>query len=324
MSEISAHSGSLQTTDGRPVAEGDALDLLSQLLGSKLEGETLDLLVRAVRTLVHEVSSRELESLKCELGLLRSVRQVLCSVFEPEAAFSIVARMAVPTLADVCVVDLVRAETAPAVSLRRHEVVVDPRISDSCNVATAIKNNPPRPDAPHGPHLATRAGVSTLLPEVSDETLAAEARDGRHLEILRDLSPFSYVCVPIQGGGAIVGAMTFLSLQPGRRYGPNEKEIAEDLAAHCGLVELHATRAKAAVRETVTFQVHTEASDLTPRQLEVLRLVAQGLSNRDIAARLHLSQNTVDTHAKHIRGALGASSRLEAVKKARDIGLLAP
>lgn len=315
-------------TEGRLVAEGDALDLLSQILGLKLDAEDLGLLVRAVRALAQDVSSRELETLKSELGLLRSVRQVLFSVFEPEAAFSIIARMAIPALADVCIVDLVRDDPEPPVCLRRHEVAADPRLPDADNVAAIIKDNPPRQDAPHGPSLAARAGNSTLLPEVSDEVLVAEARDGRHLEVLRGLSPFSYVCVPIQGGRAIVGAMTFLSLQPTRRYGPNEMEIAEDIAAHCGLVELHAGRSDAAVRgteETVTFQAHMETPDLlTPRQLEVLRLIAQGLSNREVAGHLHLSENTVDTHAKRVRCALAAHSRLEAVKKARDLGLLTP
>jgi hypothetical protein len=126
-------------TDGRSVAEGDALDLLSRILGLEFDAEVLDLLGRAVQALARDVSSRELETLKSELSLLRSVRQVLCSVFEPEAAFSIVARMAVPILADVCIVDLVRPELDPSGSLRRHEVAVDPRLPDARNVAVALK-----------------------------------------------------------------------------------------------------------------------------------------------------------------------------------------
>jgi DNA-binding NarL/FixJ family response regulator len=50
---------------------------------------------------------------------------------------------------------------------------------------------------------------------------------------------------------------------------------------------------------------------LTPRETEVAALIAEGLSNREIAVRLFVSLSTVDTHAEHIRCKLGASSRLQ-------------
>jgi PAS domain S-box-containing protein len=56
---------------------------------------------------------------------------------------------------------------------------------------------------------------------------------------------------------------------------------------------------------------------LTPRQAEVLRLLEQGRSTRQIAAELHLSTETVRTHVRHLFRALGVSSRLEAVAAAR-------
>ncbi len=57
--------------------------------------------------------------------------------------------------------------------------------------------------------------------------------------------------------------------------------------------------------------------DLTPRQLEVLRLLEQGRSTKQIAQELHLSTDTVRNHVRHLLRALGASSRLEAVAIAR-------
>ena len=61
---------------------------------------------------------------------------------------------------------------------------------------------------------------------------------------------------------------------------------------------------------------------LTPRELEVLRLVAQGLSDADIAARLVLSQHTVHRHVANVRTKLGLSSRAAAVAYAARAGLL--
>jgi len=56
--------------------------------------------------------------------------------------------------------------------------------------------------------------------------------------------------------------------------------------------------------------------DLTPRQLEVLRLVAEGLRNSDIAERLTISEQTVKTHVAHLLEKLGVTSRLQAAKYA--------
>jgi LuxR family maltose regulon positive regulatory protein len=61
---------------------------------------------------------------------------------------------------------------------------------------------------------------------------------------------------------------------------------------------------------------------LSERELEVLRLVAAGLSNRQIAARLVISPNTAKSHVHNICGKLGASNRLQAITRARELKLL--
>lgn len=61
---------------------------------------------------------------------------------------------------------------------------------------------------------------------------------------------------------------------------------------------------------------------LSRRELEVLQLIAQGLSNREIGARLFLAPDTVKGHNRRIFGKLGASSRTEAIARARALGLL--
>ena len=61
---------------------------------------------------------------------------------------------------------------------------------------------------------------------------------------------------------------------------------------------------------------------LTEREREVLRLLLEGASNREIARRLVLSVNTVKRHVYNLCGKLGVQSRAQAIARARDLNLL--
>jgi len=67
-------------------------------------------------------------------------------------------------------------------------------------------------------------------------------------------------------------------------------------------------------------ETSTPPPHLTPRQAQVLRLLEQGHSTRQIAEELHLSVETVRNHVRHLLHALGVNSRLEAVAVARQGG----
>jgi DNA-binding NarL/FixJ family response regulator len=64
------------------------------------------------------------------------------------------------------------------------------------------------------------------------------------------------------------------------------------------------------------------AEALTPREQEVLQLLAEGLPNKTIADSLHISEHTVKFHVNAILSKLGAQSRTEAVVRATRLGLL--
>lgn len=65
-----------------------------------------------------------------------------------------------------------------------------------------------------------------------------------------------------------------------------------------------------------------EALGITPRELEILELIAQGLSNREIAAKLFVSENTVKTHSSRVFDKLGAKRRTQAVQLAKELHLI--
>jgi len=69
-------------------------------------------------------------------------------------------------------------------------------------------------------------------------------------------------------------------------------------------------------------QMDSQLESLTPREKEVLRLMAEGISSREIAARLGISYTTVRTHIRSVGSKLGVHSKLEAIVKARELGLI--
>ena len=65
-----------------------------------------------------------------------------------------------------------------------------------------------------------------------------------------------------------------------------------------------------------------ESLGITPRELEILELIAQGMSNREIAEKLFVSENTVKTHSSRVFDKLGAKRRTQAVQFGKEFGLL--
>lgn len=72
--------------------------------------------------------------------------------------------------------------------------------------------------------------------------------------------------------------------------------------------------------DTLTF--NSQYEQLTNREIEILNLVAQGLSNREIAEQLFVSRCTVESHIKHIYRKWSVTKRTQAVSIARTLGLL--
>jgi DNA-binding CsgD family transcriptional regulator len=65
-----------------------------------------------------------------------------------------------------------------------------------------------------------------------------------------------------------------------------------------------------------------EELTITPREMEILELIAKGMSNREIAGKLFVSENTVKTHSSRILDKLGARRRTQAVQLGKEFGLL--
>jgi len=95
-------------------------------------------------------------------------------------------------------------------------------------------------------------------------------------------------------------------------------------------IKLTKTRQKIVIREVRIAAVAPFVPDekkrddlgITRRELEILELVAQGMSNREIAGKLFVSENTVKTHCSRAFDKLGAKRRTQAVQLGKELGLL--
>jgi two-component system, NarL family, response regulator YdfI len=122
------------------------------------------------------------------------------------------------------------------------------------------------------------------------------------------------------------GAWTAEALRAGARAVlPREVTSAELTAAveaaAAGLIVLHPETAEALVPPSRPGPAR-ERQALTPREVEVLRMLAEGLGNKEIAGRLEISEHTVKFHLGSIFAKLGATSRTEAVTLGIRLGLV--
>jgi len=139
-------------------------------------------------------------------------------------------------------------------------------------------------------------------------------------------------------GVASVEAVVLLSSDPAGAFTPQARRLGvravlpEDatavelegaiVAARAGLIALHPDALKTSA-EARAAEPRGGAVSLTPRELEILEMMAEGMSNRTIATRLGISSQTVKFHVASILAKLGAGSRTEAVTFGVRHGLIA-
>jgi DNA-binding NarL/FixJ family response regulator len=105
------------------------------------------------------------------------------------------------------------------------------------------------------------------------------------------------------------------------REASGERIAAALWAVSAGLVVVDPAFSEAVLRPAPP-DIAAPAEELTPREMEVLRLLVEGLSNRAVAQRLGISEHTVKFHVNAIMTKLGAQSRTDAVVRATRLGLV--
>lgn len=168
------------------------------------------------------------------------------------------ADVAVPTLGDICLID-VKDEGGPGLRrmTSRH---ADPALQPL--VDQLARDYPPDPDGGHPSIQVLSSGTSLWSETMSDEFLRATSRDDEHYRITKELGFESFMTVPLADRGEVHGAMTLISAGSGRRFGPRDLTLAEDLAR-----QVAAVVGKARQYEQEHLTAHTLQSTLLPNNL---------------------------------------------------------
>ena len=195
-------------------------------------------------------------------------------------------------------------------------------------------------------HTLVRRGFRRLLEDDPAIEVVGEASNGDEaIQLVRELSPQVVVMdAAMPGTGGLAATRAILATSPAVRIlmlSMHSEETLVRQAMDSGArgyilknaldLDLAAAVTRVAAGEIVLDPAAARAAALvgerhrlTPRELEVLQLICDGLSNRAIAAKLELSVNTVAVHRANIMNALGVHKTAELVMYAIQHGLVTP
>ncbi len=185
--------------------------------------------ISGVVLVFRDVSHDKREQIRREF--LTKATAALVSSLDYQTTLAAVVRLAVPTIADWCAVDLLDPVLGtPSQAAVAH---VDPA---KLEFARRLgKMYPPDPSATTGAPQVIRSGKAELYREISEKMLELAAKDAEHLRLIHELRLASAMVVPLKGRTGILGAITFVHAESGRRFSANDLAFAEDFARRAAM-----------------------------------------------------------------------------------------
>ena len=193
-------------------------------------------------------------------------------------------------------------------------------------------------------HPLMREGIAAVIEDVEDIVVAGEAEDGKQaLEIFRQCLPDVTLMDLQMPGMNGIDAIKAIRLEfPGARFvvlTTHQGDVQALRALKAGATgyllknmiwkdlgdcvrAVHAGRRRIPSEVAAVLAEHVADDLLTDREIQVLRRVALGTSNKQIAAEFSLSEATIKAHMKHVLAKLGANDRTHAVTIASKRGFL--
>ncbi|WP_051469917.1 PAS domain S-box protein [Fischerella sp. PCC 9605] len=161
---------------------------------------------------------------------LAEASSVLASSLDYQTTLENIARLAVLDIADWCAIDVLdeNSATSRLAAIHGHPDKVQ-------QVREFIRNYPLDLNSSHPIARVLRTGESELVTDFLEPDLASIAGDEEHYRKLQALHIKSYICVPLIARGQILGAITLVYGESGRRYSVTDLSLAEDLARRAAL-----------------------------------------------------------------------------------------
>jgi len=209
----------------------------------KAEEERDLLLVREQLARAEAVAARR------RLALLAAAGPTLSASLDYEETLERITHLLVPELADWCLLDIVE-EDGRVIQRAAH---ADPESS----LQRLLEHRRFGEGDPGVVAEVLRTGRSLLLAELSEPVLRGRTTSEGHFEVLRELEPRSAMSVPLLARGRILGAITLVSSDPGRRYDEEDLLLVENLAYRCAL----------AVDNARLYRDHSEIARVLQRSL---------------------------------------------------------
>lgn len=164
-------------------------------------------------------------------GFLAEASRLLSSSLDYEATLASLAEAAVPTLCDWCAVDIVEEPTVrqwPPSVTRLAVAHADP-VKQALGLSLE-QRFPTDWNSHGGTPAAIRDAATQFIPFLTDDMLSRAARSPEHLAALKELGFSSVIMVPLQARDLILGVLTLVMGESGRRYDREDVALAEDLA----------------------------------------------------------------------------------------------
>jgi PAS domain S-box-containing protein len=210
-------------------------------------------------------------------AFLAEASAVLASSLDCDATLAGVARLAVRHIADWCVVDMLQENGALKPVAMAH--------ADPARVEWASQLHRQFPTELRSSLDVVRTGKPELRPDIPDDLSINGACDARFLELVRSAGLKSYMCVPLTVRNRVLGAITFVSAVPDRRYGGDDLALAEDLARRVAIAADNALLYFRAERERAALEVALTALRENEERLRMaLEAGRMGIWDWDIAA----------------------------------------